>query len=513
MPFEPRPLNTETLRQLLNEATERAGLDYKSECDLSERASLVEVIKDIGAMQIRGGYIVVGADDHGQPTGKLSEKQAKLFDQATLHDKVAKYLWEGFDVRSNWLELDGNFFGLVCVLPHADGWSPFKADGTYVADPKTGKQKTAFCAGDTFGRHGSKSEPLNQDDVREILAEIRRQERERARSEVHDVVVELGRTAGAAQNVASAPASALTWRLDSETMIGAAIEQIRHNDLIPLRRLLKSLPRDATALMEAGEADQLDTLLDQLACLLATSIDLERDDLARSSVDALGAIYNATFDVHGSHNPRLKIDAHDVRLAVITRAIACGALAVRERQWDVAHALATVPPAADPGYWQNWLFHGEVDAARAGRLEDAQFPRIGQSPLVFAQEHIVRMECLRPDVVAEDEQVVTSLCQFDILAGFAAVAGTSRRFDPPYLAQFARWFAERTDPVVVEMIEGGPMRETFFPGDDEELAGALRALAHNASQMAGLIHGWHGYEDQRILDFLVKHPEPQPGEA
>lgn len=29
MPFEPLPLNEETLRQLLNEATERPGLDYK----------------------------------------------------------------------------------------------------------------------------------------------------------------------------------------------------------------------------------------------------------------------------------------------------------------------------------------------------------------------------------------------------------------------------------------------------------------------------------------------------
>jgi hypothetical protein len=140
VPFEPRPLNEETLRQLLNEATERAGLDYKSECDLSDRASLVELIKDIGAMQIRGGYIVVGADDHGQPTGTLAETQAKLFDQATLHDKASKYLSEGFDVRSTWLELDGNFFGLICVVPHRDGWSPFKANGTYVVDAATGKQ-------------------------------------------------------------------------------------------------------------------------------------------------------------------------------------------------------------------------------------------------------------------------------------------------------------------------------------------------------------------------------------
>lgn len=119
----------------------------------------------------------------------------------------------------------------------------------------------------------------------------------------------------------------------------------------------------------------------------------------------------------------------------------------------------------------------------------------------------MRLECLRPDVGQEDEQVITSLCQFDMLAGFAAIAGTSRRSDPPYLAQFARWFAERTDPIVVEMIEGGPMRDTFLPQGDDELAAALRALANNASRMAGMIHGWHGYEDPRIEEFLIKHPE------
>jgi hypothetical protein len=290
-------------------------------------------------------------------------------------------------------------------------------------------------------------------------------------------------------------------------VIGAIVEQVRRNDLIPLRRLLKSLPRDATALMETGNADDLGVLLDQLTCTLATLIDLERPDLALGAVETFAAIYNATFGQRGSDNPKLGTAVHDARLAVITRAMACGALAVRERQWEVAHALATVSPAVDPGYWQNWLFHGEVDAARAGLLQDPEYPRIGQSPLVFAQEHVVRLECLRPDVGHDDERVITSLCQFDMLAGFAAIAGTSRRSDPPYLAQFARWFAERTDALVVEMIERGPMRDTFFPEGDAELAAALHVLANNASRMAGIIHGWHGYEDPRIHDFLEKHSE------
>src|SRR4051812_26350600 len=126
MPFSPLALNEETLVDLLNEGAERAGLDYKRECDLNDTAHRVELAKDLGAMQIHGGYIVVGADDHGTPTGLVTAAHARLFDQATVHAKLGKYLADGFDLRSTELTVDGNHFGLLCVLAHPDGWAPFK---------------------------------------------------------------------------------------------------------------------------------------------------------------------------------------------------------------------------------------------------------------------------------------------------------------------------------------------------------------------------------------------------
>lgn len=112
MAFQPLPLSAQTLEQLLGECSERPGLDYKRECGLTDTRSTVELMKDLGAMQIQGGYIVVGSDDRGQRSGLLTEQQAKLFDQATLHSKAEKYLGDGFDVRSTWLEREGNYFGL-----------------------------------------------------------------------------------------------------------------------------------------------------------------------------------------------------------------------------------------------------------------------------------------------------------------------------------------------------------------------------------------------------------------
>jgi hypothetical protein len=60
-------LTEEKLRSLLAEAHEQPCLDYKRSLDLTVRRDVVELAKDVAAMQSEaaGGYIVVGADDHG----------------------------------------------------------------------------------------------------------------------------------------------------------------------------------------------------------------------------------------------------------------------------------------------------------------------------------------------------------------------------------------------------------------------------------------------------------------
>ena len=55
---------------------ERDWLDYKSQCDLSSMRDLAEITKDIGAMMITGGYVIVGADDQGRPSGEVARQIA-----------------------------------------------------------------------------------------------------------------------------------------------------------------------------------------------------------------------------------------------------------------------------------------------------------------------------------------------------------------------------------------------------------------------------------------------------
>lgn len=504
MPFEPLPLTQETLATLLNEGTERAGLDYKRRCDLSSNEEKIELTKDLGAMQIHGGYIVIGADDRGQPSGEVTPGHAKLYDLSALHQKVSRYLADGFEIRSTALTLDGNIFGLICVLPHPDGWAPFKANGNY--RDKKGREQQAFRAGDVFTRRGSRSERWSHEDVRHIRAEIRRQEREAARRELQEDFLAIQRAASRAGRAATGPASTLSWKLDSDTLGDAIVEQLRADDDIPVLSLLKSTPRAAGELFACGDLDGLRALMDSLTCVIARLIVIERPAYVERAVTAWQAIYNHTFDPHGVDRTDLGMAPAQARLETVSRILALGALAVRERQWRVARTLVARRVAAhDADYWDNWLFHGEVSAARGNLLNDPD-NRAGKSPLVIAQEHILRLGCLRPDVDATAEAIITSLCQFDIVYAFVALSTPSGKRSGPFLANFGRWFAFRTDPIVVELINGGELRDVVFPDDDAELAGAIRSVAENARHFSGLVHGWSGYEAQQIHDFLARFP-------
>jgi hypothetical protein len=70
MPVVEPNVTKDKLLQLLEEGAESQTLDFKETCDLSSKEDLVEVAKDVGAMQVDGGFIVVGVDSQGRPTDR-----------------------------------------------------------------------------------------------------------------------------------------------------------------------------------------------------------------------------------------------------------------------------------------------------------------------------------------------------------------------------------------------------------------------------------------------------------
>jgi hypothetical protein len=89
MPVIEPNVTKDKLVQLLDEGAESETLDFKETCDLSSKSDQVETAKDTGAMQVDGGFFVIGSDSQGRPTGRFTDAQAKLFDEATLRAKLA----------------------------------------------------------------------------------------------------------------------------------------------------------------------------------------------------------------------------------------------------------------------------------------------------------------------------------------------------------------------------------------------------------------------------------------
>jgi hypothetical protein len=114
-------LNEGQLRLLMNEQHESETLDYKEELKLvgtTRRRTLVELAKDVGAMASgAGGYLDIGLDERGRPTGRLTEEQADQMDESRLRQSLQRYLPDGIDLRTAIHEIDGHRVGLIYVGP------------------------------------------------------------------------------------------------------------------------------------------------------------------------------------------------------------------------------------------------------------------------------------------------------------------------------------------------------------------------------------------------------------
>jgi hypothetical protein len=189
--LEPRVDETK-LRELLTEQHESEALEYVGACDLRERRDVVELASEVGAIAARGGYIVIGANDRGAPTGMVDFEQANLFDDATVRDKLGRYLPPDLEIRVGRHPSGADWLVVIYVALHPDGAAVFRADGVY---EHAGKSQTVFRKGEYFVRHGTKSERPNQDDIKRMrkdaveLARLWIEQLQR----VADLVNEIGR--------------------------------------------------------------------------------------------------------------------------------------------------------------------------------------------------------------------------------------------------------------------------------------------------------------------------------
>jgi len=298
------------------------------------------------------------------------------------------------------------------------------------------------------------------------------------------------RAAFEATLVAAAPLGAVRLDLDHETLSATALELVRRGDLIPLRKLLFDAPLRAGALLEHDDFEaELGSLVDKLTCLAAAFLAYEVAEWLERTIQALAAIYNLGLDERGaSLDFALSIPGNEKRprlwLLVIERVFALGALATRLRRWEALRLLTLTRPDALDVYYASWLRHALTMAMRAGHLEEDQEGQgVKLNLLSLARRHIERLPCLRVDgLQPDDELALTSLAQFDLLAGLVAI-GAARSAKPGvFYPNFAQFRNERVEPIVVRLLSDGRMRHALFPLPDAELASALGA--------SSAVEGW-----------------------
>ena len=498
MPIAVRPdVSEENLRQLLAEGHEYETLDYKRSCDLSNHDELIEIVKDIAAMQILGGYIVTGADNHGNPTDAVSPNHITLFDESRLRAKLRRYISEPFELRTRHHNIDGHDYIVIYVGENPQGFAIFAASGYDKAN------KLVFREGDVFARHGTASERWNHHDVAAIRRKITERERERWMAEVTEALAKHGSLTGVGATAGFA--NAITWQLDSATFRNMVIEQLRNNDIIPLKLFLDSIPVEVDALLrEADAGEQISVVLDRLTCLAALMLQLGQDDLFRLVFGAFVAIHHAPIDAHGSRKSGLTLEPEMLWFMIQQRLVGVGAFAERLGNWGAVRFIVLQKGRGpDFEYWPNWYRHGLTMAARANLLQQEKDGRTSRSSLLsFAQAQVERLECLHPDLSSTDEEILNSLARFDMLAAVVGISDYGRADDRAFYPNFARYYSSRSTPAVEKLLKDKSMREVLFPQSDQELAQALVGISQLAGSEAHTIAGWDGFHSAEIRGFI-----------
>ncbi len=488
-------VSEQQLSHLLGLGHESAGVDFKSSLDPRQKRDLVELAKDVGAMLVDGGYVVIGADDQGQPVPPgVPAEDLPLFDEANLRPKLAKWLPDGFEIRTANHTLADCTFVLIYVVANPAGFCIFKSDGQYGAGKDT---KTVFRQGDVFVRHGTSSERWVQADIDRIFDRRVSAMKDDWRAERQADLEALVR-AQQAQVLMKGPAANFTWRLDIETFDSATTELLRADDDIPLRRMLNSAIADARSIVKRGDLEELETLTGRITTVMAQGIAYRRSRWIDDGLDALNEIYRLGFDQ--KLWTESSISRQTLWLVTLEHVLALGALATRQADWTTVRNIVVRPPGEPDEYYATWLRHALTEAARANMLQE-------KSLITLAAERTAEVPALVPGLAADDDRLITSLCQFDFLAAVTIIGTTGKLSTSNWYTNFARFYTRRVLPVAERLLSDVSMRATLFPESDDFLAAAFREIDRMASSEGWKYSGWHGWSRHSTVgSFLAEHP-------
>lgn len=519
-------VTAETLEALLAEGAESERLDYKATCDLDNHKALLEITKHLAALLSLGGYILVGVDDQGRPSGQMNRQLAAKFDEANLRQKISRYIEPPFDIQTATHAVQNTHLVLVYVAPHPTSFAVIKQDGHWDEPQKNGKTRQRFVLrqGDVFVRQGTRSVRWQQNDVERVLQRRDDRLREAAREEAVKTMVAY-REGIQAQQLAAGPTAGISWNLPLATFTDVITELLRRNDRQPLDLLLVAAPGRTEAAARAGDESEVVSMLDRLISLAAVAATVRDSALFIETIRALTAVYRLGFTSEGLRRNDADLMPQSLWLHVASRVEALGALLVRLERWQMLRELVLVRPhPRESERYTTWLRHGLTEAARANlfKQEDGKI----NGALVALGRNIVHdLPALRPDRPDDathdstlnappppDDALLDSLCQFDALWGLIALVasgGKKHEFYP----SFAAYYLHRAEPALARIVTDERVRtETLGHLPDHDLRAAIRLMINvaEAEHWNVLNHPGFFSLSQVVEDFLkADQPSPQ----
>ncbi|QRY42314.1 ATP-binding protein (plasmid) [Microbacterium hominis] len=489
-------VDMDRLQGLLVRGAEADDLEFKSQWDPSQKAALVELCKDIAAMESlpEGGYIIIGANDHGEPSGSFVAEPKRDFDEQKIRSKVASILGEPLDLSVALHRIDTDSYLLIGVGPNRDGMRVMPKDGEY--ETPTGS-KRVWSAGDIFVRRGTSSTRANQHEVRGLMERIIASRKEEWRKEVLETI--------RAATPAFEPGGFVNVNVEMPAQsFGAAVtELIRRADKVGLDLLLRKTISSAITLINEGTgrdaravASELGEQLDRLNVIAALSARYGFDSAFADSMQGYRDIYDAVDEDFASVPRRFPLGHKEV----LVRLYALGAALVQDRKWTAVATLARLAPiSTHNGYWKLLLRKAEVMVARAGVLTDEERGRTGV--IEAAKPAAARLfELLGSGVPVE---LTNLLVEFDVYRGIAA-AGKDPAEKLGAYTNFAFYNAGRAEPAFLAVLDDAAARAALFDGPDTELADVYRKMDATARNEAFLFNGWDGFENPRLREFAER---------
>jgi len=259
-----------------------------------------------------------------------------------------------------------------------------------------------------------------------------------------------------------------------------------------------------------GDDANVEDALDRITDVAAAAVSFEPvGPVAQRAVATLQSAFDLSLRARGGPTA---FPSHRLGAEVIARARAVGALAVRLQHWPpLRHLIVHHVDEEHSRTWRNWFRYGDVQASRGGIYSKDQNVLEGsRAPLRLAAQHALRLATLRPDGIADEDALITGLCQFDFLTNVVATwEASGNRPSEAAFPYFAAWDGDRVQPASSWVIFDANCREALLPGiGDTNLAELLWRVARRAyesTQGLGSWGFWDGFFDARVQSFLNEH--------